>query len=98
MIRLDGRKDPDRRAAVERGEWPIDDADLRRGDIFLPDMEEYRKRTTIYAHRMQQPFQVHTIEGLHDGKAGDWLAVGIAGEMYPIDAVVFAESYEKVEP
>ena len=97
MLRFDGQKDPDRRAALERGEWPIDDGDLRRGIAFIPNMNEYRKRTTIFAARISEPFQVHTIEGLHDGKAGDWLTVGAAGEMYPIDAAVFAATYEEVD-
>ena len=81
MRRFDGQKDPDRRMAAARG-----DAGMR----------EYRKTATIYAVRMAEAFQVHTIEGLHDGKAGDWLAIGVAGEMYPIDAEVFAATYEEV--
>jgi hypothetical protein len=97
-LRFDGKKDLDRRAAVERGEWPIDDAALRAGKpIFIPDMDAYRKTTLTYAARIDQPFEVDTLEGLHTGNAGDYLAVGPHGEMYPIDAAVFADSYESVE-
>ncbi len=60
------------------------------------DFREYRKVQTIYATRMSEPFEVETLEGLHTGKAGDWLAVGAHGECYPIDADVFADTYEVV--
>jgi hypothetical protein len=98
MLRLNGQKDEDRRAALERGEWAVDDADLAAGTAFIPSTwGEYRKRTTTFATRMTQAFEVDTIEGLHTGKAGDWLAIGIHGEMYPIDADVFAATHEEVE-
>jgi len=90
MLRLDGRKNPDRRTTVERSGW-------LEG---LPNRNfwgEYRKSVTTYAMLMDEPFEVDTIEGLHTGRAGDYLAIGIHGEMYPIDAAVFAATYEEVE-
>ncbi len=60
------------------------------------DFREYRKVQTIYATQITEPFEVDTIEGLHVGKAGDWLAIGAHGEAYPIDASVFADTYEEV--
>jgi hypothetical protein len=60
------------------------------------DFREYRKTQTILATRISEPFEVETLEGLHTGKAGDWLAVGAHGECYPIDADVFADTYEEV--
>lgn len=89
MIRLDGKKDPARRRAIE---------DIRRielGDDHAP-VAEYRKTSTIFACQLLEPFEVDTLEGLHIGKAGDWLAIGQAGELYPIDAAVFAATYEEV--
>ena len=55
---------------------------------------EYRKTTTILACRMDRPFEVETLEGVMEAQPGDWLAVGVAGELYPIAADVFARSYE----
>lgn len=86
-MRFDGKKHPTRFNSVANGE-KIPGTRVR----FLP----YRKRTVTYAVRMREPFEVETIEGLHEGKAGDYLAVGIHGEMYPIDADVFKESYEPI--
>ena len=63
----------------------------------LPDPKEigmeYKKRTTIHAVRMDEDFEVQTLEGLMKGKAGDWLARGVKGELYPIAADVFKSSY-----
>jgi len=81
MIRFSGYKDPARRAAAE-------------SEGGLNDFRPYRKTTLTYAVRIPEEFEVETLEGLHTGKAGDWLAIGPAGEMYPIDAEVFSASYE----
>lgn len=92
---FDGKKNPSRRAALESHR------DL--GHPLIPGLfREYRKKTTIFAVRMESSFEVDTLEGLHEGKAGDYLAVGVHGEMYPIEAAVFEASYydayEEVDP
>lgn len=69
----------------------------------LPDPRlagrEYRKTATIHAVRIDHPFTVHTLEGDHAGKAGDWLARANTpkGEMWVIDADVFSKTYAPVE-
>jgi len=72
-----------------------------RDNPSLPDPEmagsKFRKKTTIHAVRMSHPFTVNTIEGIHTGKEGDWLAKGAAGELYPIDAKIFEKTYELAE-
>lgn len=89
MRRFDGKKDPMRLVALEHqvqmsGEWY---------NGFLP----YRKTTLTYAKKIEEPFEVDTLEGLHTGKAGDYLAIGAHGEMYPIDAAVFEDTYEALD-
>lgn len=92
---IDGRKDDERRRAVEMAQAiPGMPAFLVEGATFLP----YRKTTLTYAVQVAEAFEVHTIEGVHSGKAGDYLAIGAAGEMYPIDIDVFEATYERVEP
>jgi hypothetical protein len=44
---------------------------------------------------MSEPFTVDTLEGVQRGKAGDYLAIGLHGEMYPIDKEVFEETYDE---
>ena len=88
-LHFDGKKNPERREYVETlPEKPIDPlADRFRA---------YLKMTLTYAAQVSVPFTVDTLEGLHSGNAGDYLAVGVHGEMYPIDAAVFEATYEEV--
>ncbi len=53
----------------------------------------YRKTALTYAAKVYVPFEVETLEGMMQAKAGDYLAVGAEGEMYPIDAEVFERTY-----
>lgn len=57
----------------------------------------FMKTEPIKAVRMDEPFEVETLEGVMKGKAGDWLAEGIQGERWPIDADIFSKTYRKKE-
>ena len=85
--RFDGLPDPVRRDALDEGA----ESAVREG------WAEYRRTTTTWARRMRHRFEVETMEGTMTGQRGDWLAVGIEGEMYPIAASVFEKSYEPVK-
>lgn len=78
-------------------EAPIDTPSQNTG---LPDPEkvgkQYRKKTFIFAVRMDHPFEVQTLEGTMQGHAGDYLAKGLKGELYPIADEIFTKSYEEV--
>ena len=64
----------------------------------LPERQKAMKKPIpVSVYQMPEPFEVETLEGTMQGKAGDWLMVGVRGEMYPCDAGVFAESYDLVE-
>ncbi len=54
----------------------------------------FRKTAPARAMQIEEPFSVETLEGTMEGKAGDWLMIGVNGEMYPCDAEVFDKSYE----
>ena len=60
-------------------------------------VKHFRKKTEITAVQMDKDFVVLTLEGTVKGKAGDWLAKGIRGELYPIAKAIFEETYEEVE-
>lgn len=65
------------------------------GEEFKPSgVKEYRKTALARAVQMTEVFQVETLEGIMEGKAGDWLMIGVNGEMYPCDADIFDKSYE----
>lgn len=82
--RIEGLRDPLRRQALDFGA------------VALDGWAEYRKTQTIWARRMPLRFEVVTLAGVIGGQPGDWLAVGAAGEMYPIAADVFDQTYEAV--
>lgn len=98
MLRFDGKKDAERRRVLEQGGQV---GLIAEGDTeivsMIPSFGEYRKTSTTFAVRMDDPFEVDTLEGVMLGKAGDFLAVGQAGELYPIAAEVFAVTYELVD-
>lgn len=56
-----------------------------------------KKPIPIRCIQVNEPFKVETMEGIHEGKAGDFLMVGIRGEMYPCDKEIFEETYEFVD-
>lgn len=40
---------------------------------------------------------VYTLEGLMRANKGDWIILGVAGELYPCKPDIFEATYEKVE-
>ena len=61
-----------------------------------PEIKTYRKTTTIEAVQAPCSFWIHTLEGRMYGRKGDWIAIGVRGEIYPIGRVIFEETYELV--
>lgn len=83
---FDGRKNEVRIELARQGTLVLGTGDY--------PVRPFRKTTLTYAVRLPYPFTVATLEGLNTGKAGDWLAVGAHGEMYPIDDAVFTATYQ----
>lgn len=42
--------------------------------------------------RLREVITVDSIEGLMQGKAGNWLIIEIDGEVYPCDAGIFSRA------
>lgn len=64
----------------------------------LPDraFPAYRRKVTeTRALRIRGPFEVETPEGVMRCEDG-WLALDVEGNPYPIDAAVFALTFEEV--
>jgi hypothetical protein len=65
----------------------------------IPDLDfkkAVKKPIPIRVIQIQEPFSVETLEGTLEGKAGDYLMVGIRGEMYPCSREIFEETYNVV--
>ena len=60
----------------------------------FPFQQAVKKPIPIRCIQMQEPFQVETLEGTLQGKAGDYLMVGVRGELYPCEKEIFRETYE----
>jgi hypothetical protein len=63
----------------------------------MPENEGFgkfrKKPVVIRAKLMGEPFDVETLEGKMHGNAGDWLAIGVDGERYPIKGGIFRKTY-----
>ena len=62
----------------------------------IPDLdfrEAIKKPIPIRCIQIHEPFIVETLEGTMKGKSGDWLMVGVNGEMYPCDKGIFEKTY-----
>jgi patatin-like phospholipase/acyl hydrolase len=77
------------------------DIGLRRFTLnkkFDVAFDEYvKKRIPIQAVRIDEPFEVETLEGMMKGKSGDYLMKGVHGEYYVCDAAIFKETYEDAD-
>lgn len=54
----------------------------------------YRKRGPVRLARVGVPFVVMTLEGSSVGRAGDGLALGVAGDVWPVPAQVATSRYQ----
>lgn len=56
-----------------------------------------KKPIPIRCIQIDEPFEVETMEGVMTAKKGDWLMIGIDGEMYACDQVIFNKTYEIIQ-
>ena len=66
----------------------------------VPDLtykKAVKKPIPVRCIQIHEPFEVETLEGVMQGKKGDWLMIGIHGEMYPISDEIFRKTYEIIE-
>jgi hypothetical protein len=63
----------------------------------VPDLEfkkAIKKPIPVSCIQINEPFEVETLEGKMRGQAGDWLMVGVNGEMYPCAKEIFEKTYD----
>jgi hypothetical protein len=48
----------------------------------------------IYFKQIEEEIEVETLEGVMSGHPGDYLVMGIEGELYIINKEIFIKSYE----
>ncbi len=79
----------------------LNEVRLKDGTICTPDkstkwMAVRKLPVIVGALRMLKDFEVDTLEGTHQGKAGDYLLKGVRSELYPVKREIFEETYEVV--
>lgn len=61
----------------------------------VPEMSLCKKKPIIISYKkIEEPFEVETLEGVMNGKAGDYLMRGVEGELYVCDADIFHKTYD----
>lgn len=71
---------------------------IKKGAIpELPFQSAIKKPIPVKCIQIDEPFTVETMEGPMMGKAGDYLIIGVRGEVYPCDKEIFYETYEIVK-
>ena len=73
----------------------------KRMDILSPDWWTLAVMSNkVILHGMgkftrDQPWvEIHTLEGIMRGNAGDWIICGVQGELYPCKREIFEATYE----
>ena len=63
----------------------------------LPFRKAIKKPIPINCVQMQEAFEVQTLEGTLRGNPGDYLMMGVDGELYPCSKEIFEKTYDWVE-
>lgn len=61
------------------------------------EFRKAQKTEPTMVKQMDEPFVVSTKEGDADGKKGDYLAMGVEGEQWPIDQKIFDDTHKFVK-
>ena len=66
-------------------------------DVSGAEWGKYRKRPVVIdAKQLTQRVEIDTREGTVVGDSGDYLIVGVEGEIYPCGREIFEKTYEEV--
>ena len=72
---------------------------FKNGQIPAYDFKKaIKKPIPIRCIQIQEPFSVETKEGMLSGSPGDYLMIGVKGEMYPCSKEIFEETYDIIHP
>jgi len=61
-------------------------------------MPKFKKKPIIVdAYQVKDEITIHTLEGNMRAKKGDWIIIGVEGELYPCKKSVFEKIYEPIK-
>ncbi len=65
----------------------------------MSEWKRYRKLPVVISARIVDVAEIiETLEGTMTANAGDYVIMGVAGEVYPCKPEIFAATYEPVRP
>lgn len=87
--------DPSKQEEYEPGDRVMEQEPVKRftQDSRVDGMKEAVKTKPVEAKKIEEPFEVETLEVTMKGKPGDYLMRGAAGELYVCDADIFEDTY-----
>lgn len=89
------RKKP---VVIEAVQW--NGRNLKEIEDFAGQALDYEIYDTAYQAGVAPPkarILIHTLEGDHEAKVGDYIIKGVQGEFYPCKPEIFVKTYEAVE-
>lgn len=71
---------------------------ITQKDLAKLNFQKARKKPVIIkCIQIDDEFMVDSMEGRVKGKKGDWLMIGVRGELYICDKEIFEETYELLD-
>lgn len=99
----DGQSVPYRAGEHYIVDYPSGSRQVVRRDVFEKTYRKvrsgvFRKNTDIRyrAAVVREPLTIGTLEGVREAKAGDWVMIGVADEMWPVPADEAVRKYKGV--
>lgn len=69
-----------------------------KGDFYnLPYSKAIKRPISVKCIQINEEFEVQTLEGVMKGNLGDYLMVGVNGEMYPCAKNIFEKTYDIIK-
>ena len=68
-------------------------------EYFIPTdwFKAVRKKPVIVsAYQTGDALDIYTLEGVMRANPGDWIVLGVSGEVYPVKSDIFEKTYEEV--
>ena len=78
-----------RQVVIEAWRW-TGDADTSMWPLWLTSGK-------VLADYPRKLLFIHTLEGVMEARAGDWIIKGVEGEVYPCKPSIFEATYEAVD-
>lgn len=52
-----------------------------------------KKYIPVEAYQTDKPMDIQTLEGVMHANTGDWIIIGVEGEMWPVKKEIFEKTY-----